>query len=46
MKFVFKTLQNFMLSKNRSTAQLGFYSTFEEKLSQAHPLYILANKIK
>lgn len=35
-----------MLSKNRSTSQLGFYSTFEEQLSHAHPLYILANKIK
>jgi IS5 family transposase len=46
MKFAFKTLQNFMLSKNRSTSQLGFYSTFEEQLSHAHPLYILANKIK
>jgi len=34
-----------MLSKNQVTAQLGFYSTFEEQLSHQHPLYILANKI-
>jgi len=34
-----------MLSKKQSTSQIGFYSTFEEQLSHAHPLYILANKI-
>jgi transposase, IS5 family len=34
-----------MLSKQTSSAQLGFYSTFEEQLSHHHPLYILANKI-
>lgn len=34
-----------MLSNKQSTAQLGFYSTFEEQLSHQHPLYILANKI-
>ena len=34
-----------MLAKTQSTAQLGFYSTFEEQLSHQHPLYILANKI-
>jgi IS5 family transposase len=34
-----------MLSKKQSTAQPGFYSTFEEQLSHAHPLYILANQI-
>jgi transposase, IS5 family len=34
-----------MLSKQVSSAQLGFYSTFEEQLSHGHPLYILANKI-
>ena len=34
-----------MLSKKQSTAQLGFYSTFEEQLSHAHPLYILAKQI-
>jgi IS5 family transposase len=34
-----------MLSKKENTAQLGFYSTFEEQLSRQHPLYILANKI-
>ena len=35
----------FMLSKKQSTAQIGFYSTFEEQLSHSHPLYILANQI-
>jgi transposase, IS5 family len=36
-----------MLSKKgRATAQLGFYSSFEEQLSHQHPLYILANKIQ
>jgi IS5 family transposase len=35
----------FMLSKPKSTSQLGFYSTFEEQLSHRHPLYILANNI-
>jgi IS5 family transposase len=35
-----------MLSKPKFTAQLGFYSTFEEQLSHSHPLYILANRIK
>ena len=34
-----------MLSKKQSTAQIGFYSTFEEQLSRSHPLYILANTI-
>ncbi len=34
-----------MLSKPKSTSQLGFYSTFEEQLSHRHPLYILANTI-
>ncbi len=34
-----------MLSKQQSTAQLGFYSTFEEQLSHRHSLYILANQI-
>ncbi len=45
MKFTFKTLQIFMLAKKQSTAQIGFYSTFEEQLSHTHPLYILANQI-
>ena len=45
MNFVFKTLQIIMLAKKQSTAQLGFYFTFEEQLSHRHPLYILANKI-
>jgi len=40
-----QNLADFMLSKQRSTSQLGFYSTFEEQLSHSHPLYILANKI-
>jgi IS5 family transposase len=35
-----------MLAKKQSTAQLGFYCTFEEQLSHQHPLYILANKIQ
>lgn len=34
-----------MLAKQKSTSQLGFYSTFEEQLSHGHPLYILANTI-
>ncbi len=34
-----------MISKLKSTSQLGFYSTFEEQLSRSHPLYILANQI-
>jgi len=34
-----------MITKPKNTAQLGFYSTFEEQLDQQHPLYILANKI-
>jgi len=45
LKFIFKTLQIFMLSKKQNTSQLGFYSTFEEQLGHSHPLYILANKI-
>ncbi len=40
-----QNLADFMLSKKQSSAQLGFYSTFEEQLSHKHPLYILANKI-
>lgn len=35
-----------MLSKTVNSAQLGFYSTFEEQLSHQHPLYILANRIR
>ena len=34
-----------MLAKQKSTAQIGFYSTFEEQLNRSHPLFILANKI-
>ena len=34
-----------MLSKPIDTAQLGFYSTFEEQLNHSHPLYKLANAI-
>jgi IS5 family transposase len=34
-----------MLAKQKSTFQLGFYSSFEEQLSHGHPLYILANTI-
>ena len=39
-----QNLADFMLSKKQATAQMGFYSTFEEQLSHSHPLYILANK--
>jgi len=45
MEICIQNLADFMLSKQRSTSQLGFYSTFEEQLSHSHPLYILANKI-
>lgn len=46
-EFVVETLQIYMLSKKeKSTPQLGFYSTFEEQLSHQHPLYILANNIQ
>jgi IS5 family transposase len=34
-----------MISKQKDTTQLGFYSTFDEQLSHQHPLYILANTI-
>ena len=34
-----------MLPKPKNKMQLGFYSTFEEQLSPAHPLYLLANEI-
>lgn len=34
-----------MISKLKSSSQLGFYSTFEEQLNRSHPLYILANQI-
>jgi len=34
-----------MIAKTKNTAQLGFYSTFEEQLSHQHSLYILANQI-
>lgn len=34
-----------MLPQKKNPAQLGFFSTFEEQLSQKHPLYILANQI-
>jgi IS5 family transposase len=34
-----------MLAKEKSTSQLGFYSTFEEQLNHAHPLYKLSNEI-
>ena len=34
-----------MLAKQKNTAQIGFYSTFEEQLNHRHPLYILANSI-
>jgi transposase, IS5 family len=34
-----------MITKPTNHAQLGFYSTFEEQLNPAHPLYILAKRI-
>jgi transposase, IS5 family len=34
-----------MLLKQSSSAQPGYYNTFEEQLSHHHPLYFLANKI-
>ena len=34
-----------MLAKQKNTAQIGFYSTFEEQLNHSHALYILANTI-
>ncbi|MBK7883006.1 MAG: transposase [Chitinophagaceae bacterium] len=34
-----------MLSKQKNSAQIGFYSSFEEQLNHSHPLYILANRI-
>lgn len=35
-----------MLSKQKSTSQIGFFSRFEDQLNQKHPLFILANKIQ
>ncbi len=35
-----------MISKEQSSSQLSFYTTFEEQLSRRHPLYILANTIR
>ncbi len=34
-----------MLPKEKSTTQLGFYSTFEEQLNHGHSLYKLSNQI-
>ena len=34
-----------MLAKQKPTAQISFYSTFEEQLNHSHPLYILVNRI-
>jgi IS5 family transposase len=34
-----------MLAKQKNSAQIGFYSSFEEQLNHSHPLYILANGI-
>lgn len=34
-----------MLPKEKSTSQLGFYSTFEEQLNHQHSLYKLSNQI-
>jgi len=35
-----------MISKEPSSSQLSFYTTFEEQLSRRHPLYVLANTIR
>ena len=35
-----------MLAKQKNTAQLGFYSTFEEQLNRSHPLYKLSGVIR
>jgi IS5 family transposase len=34
-----------MLSKQRNSSQMGFYSTFEEQLNHQHPLYKLSKAI-
>ena len=34
-----------MLAKQKPTAQISFYSTFEEQPNHSHPLYILVNRI-
>ena len=34
-----------MLSKPKSTLQIGFFSRFEDQLNQKHPLYLLSNEI-
>src|ERR1035438_1049232 len=34
-----------MITKQKSSSQLGFFSTFEEQLDHKHPLYILGNTI-
>ena len=35
-----------MLAKQKNTAQMGFYSTFEEQLNRSHPLYKLSGVIR
>lgn len=34
-----------MIPRKKDTSQLGFFSSFDDTLSQKHPLYILANKV-
>lgn len=34
-----------MISKKKNVSQIGFFSSFDDTLSQKHPLYILANKV-
>ncbi len=34
-----------MLSKPKSSLQIGFFSRFEDQLNQKHPLYLLSNEI-
>jgi IS5 family transposase len=44
IEFCIKPCNN-MLPKTKDHQQTSFYTTFEEQLDHAHPLYILANKI-
>ncbi len=34
-----------MISKKKNVSQIGFFSSFDDTLSQKHPLYISANKV-
>ncbi len=44
--FVLKTLQIiFTIPPKKNTAQIGFFSSFEDLLNAKHPLFILANRV-